>query len=61
MKEKNEWLTQNVRLRADHSRVPTGMKDSNGPLLSCLFRKKVWISYLILRNISQDVIEDGFT
>ncbi|KAI5381687.1 hypothetical protein KIW84_UN0522 [Lathyrus oleraceus] len=38
MKGRNERLIQNKGLRTDYSRVPTGMQDSDGPLLSVNFR-----------------------
>ncbi|KAI5382664.1 hypothetical protein KIW84_070189 [Lathyrus oleraceus] len=45
MKGRNERLIQNKGLRTDYSRVPTGMQDSDGPLLSVNFRytfEKKW-------------------
>ncbi|KAI5382056.1 hypothetical protein KIW84_070180 [Lathyrus oleraceus] len=45
MKGRNERLIQNNGLKTDYSRVPTGMQDSDGPLLSVNFRytfEKKW-------------------
>ncbi|KAI5382666.1 hypothetical protein KIW84_070191 [Lathyrus oleraceus] len=45
MKGRNERLIQNKGLKTDYSRVPTGMQDSDGPLLSVNFRytfEKKW-------------------